>query len=146
MATKSALEIRAAIALGMVGQLQLARGAKLLAPLGLSQSKLAVLQYIADHDAVTISEMSEQLAINQPGISKIVQQLLEGGLVKAGAGGIDKRIKQLSATKKGQAAYAQTLDALHPAIAEQYRDWSAKDLEAFIGYLDKLKSWLDENG
>lgn len=131
--------------LGMVGQKQTARGTKMLASLGSSHSKLAVLQYVADHEAATISEMSTQLAINQPGITKIVQQLLEERLVKTSTTTTDKRVKQLTITKKGLAKYIQTFDVLLPAISLPYQDWSIKELEAFASSLAKLKKWLDEN-
>lgn len=143
-ANQTAIEVRVAILLGMVGQLQIARGAKMLAPLGLNRSKLAVLQYIADHKQTTISEMSDQLEINQPGITKIVQQFIADGLIKINDSD-DKRIKRLSITKKGQAKYSATLKALLPEISAPYRGWSNKELEGFVGSLDKLKKWLDEN-
>jgi DNA-binding MarR family transcriptional regulator len=144
LSQQKSIEVQAALLLGMVGQLQIASGAKMLAPLGLNRSKLAVLQYINDHKQVTISEMSNQLEINQPGITKIVQQFLIEGLIKA-SDTDDKRVKHLSITKKGQTKYGATLDTLLPEIAQPYRDWSKKELQAFVASLDKLKHWLDEN-
>jgi DNA-binding MarR family transcriptional regulator len=138
------IEVQVALLLGMVGQLQIARGAKMLAPLGLNRSKLAVLQYIADHRQATISEMSTQLEINQPGITKIVQQFLADGLVKT-SDTDDKRVKHLTITKKGQGKYSATLTALLPEISQPYREWSKEELKTFVASLDKLKRWLDEN-
>lgn len=145
MAQKRTLEIRVSILLGMVGQLQVSRGTKLLAPLGLNRSKLAVLQYVADHEATTIAEMSERLEINQPGITKIVQQFIAEGLLKAGELKTDKRVKHLTITKKGLAKCKQTFNALLPDISEPYQDWPVQELEAFASYLERLKTWLDEN-
>lgn len=142
MVTDATTETRIAMLLGMIAQLQLARGAKLLAPLGLNRSKLAVLQYLSDCDAATIGEMSNQLEINQPGITKIVQQFIADGWVAAGAD-TDKRVKRLAITKKGSKKFEQTLAALQPDIATPYDGWSKQELQAFLQSLEKLQQWMD---
>lgn len=138
-------EVQIAVLLGMVAQLQLARGAKLLAPLGLNRSKFAVLQYMAEHKTATIAEMSERLEINQPGITKIVKQFVEDGLLEVGSADTDKRVKPLAITRKGLAKCGQTFEALRPAIALPYQGWSTQELAGFIRSLEKLKKWLDEH-
>lgn len=145
MVEKATLETRISILLGMVTQLQIPRGAKLLAPLGLNRSKLAVLQYLADHDEATITEMSNQLEINQPGITKIVKQFLDEGLVEVSNADADKRVKPLRITKKGADKFDKTLATLQPEIAQPYRGWTKQELSAFLNSLEKLQKWLDEN-
>lgn len=138
-------EAQAAVLLGMIAQLQTARGARMLTPLGLNRSKFAVLQYIADNATATIGEMSERLDINQPGITKIVKQFVDEGLVKTAETDSDRRVKPLSLTRKGLYKYQQTFAALQPAIAQPYKNWSAEELEVFTRSLEKLKTWLVEN-
>lgn len=145
MARQATTETRVSIRLGMIAQLQMARGAKLLAPLGLNRSKLAVLQYLAENADATIGDMSAQLEINQPGITKIVQQFLLEGWVAASETHADKRVKPLAITKKGLNKYRQTLVALQPEIARPYQDWSKQELQVFLRCLDKLYQWMDEN-
>jgi DNA-binding MarR family transcriptional regulator len=129
----------------MIAQLQIARGAKLLAPLGLNRSKLAVLQYLADNRDATIGEMSAQLEINQPAITKIVQQFLTEGFVGTSETDADKRVKPLVITKKGLKKYQQTLAALQPDIVPPYQDWPKQELQVFLSCLEKLYHWMDEN-
>jgi DNA-binding MarR family transcriptional regulator len=138
-------EAQISILLGMIAQLQITRGAKLLAPLGLNRSKLAVMQYLADNRDGTIGEMSTQLEINQPGITKIVQQFLVEGLVATSETDVDKRVKPLTITKKGLKKYQQTLAALQPDIAPPYQDWPKQELQVFLNCLEKLYRWMDEN-
>lgn len=145
MSEQPTTEARISILLGMIAQLQMARGTKLLAPLDLNRSKLAVLQYLADNRDATIGEMSTQLEINQPGITKIVQQFIAEGLVGASKTDTDKRVKPLAITKKGLKKYQQTLEALQPDIAPPYQDWPKQELQVFLSCLEKLYRWMDEN-
>jgi DNA-binding MarR family transcriptional regulator len=89
--------------------------------------------------------MSAQLEINQPGITKIVQQFLTEGFVGTSETDADKRVKPLVITKKGLKKYQQTLAALQPDIAPPYQDWPKQELQVFLSCLEKLYHWMDEN-
>lgn len=134
-------------ALGFIALLQDGRAAKLLSPLGFSQSQFTVLFLLAQQPvrSWSVSELAEHMEMQLPGISKIVSQLQAKRLLKVKLDASDKRKKRLQITALGEKKNAAMLEQLQPNSAQTFSDWNPTQLRDFLEHLTRLKQWLEEH-
>ena len=82
---------------------------------------------------------------NQPKITKRARQLIAQGYLRAQPGTSDRRVKQLSITGSGRAAFRAAGARLAPELERIFADWDAGDVERLNTLLFRLKTWLDQN-
>ena len=140
-------EYRIILLLGIIEQLKGTREEKLFGELEISASQFAVLSHFT-HNAQrqwTVSELCNVMEMNQPGITKIVQRLIEKKLLATTADKADARKKQLRITKRGLEYCEYTVSLLMPDIHQVLGHWPDEELADFSKHLEKLKCWLDDN-
>lgn len=140
-------EYRIIVLLGIIEQLKGTREEKLFAELEINSSQFAVLNHFTHQPERqwTVSELCNVMEMNQPGITKIVQRLIEKRLLATTADKKDARKKQLRITDMGLEYCEYTVSLLMPDIHQVLEHWPDDELADFSKHLDKLKCWLDDH-
>ena len=76
------------------------------APPGLSLPQFRVLLNISRRPGVSLSQVAEEIGLTLPSLSKIVDALVDGGLVTRGESASDRRFLTLHVTPSGESALA----------------------------------------
>ncbi len=133
--------------LSIVTQLYNTRMQKLLSHFDVTLTQFAVLNYLARHQGqqATISSIAAAIEVNQPGATKIVKKFTDLGYVEVTRDANDARKRFVAITGKGLAFIGEVMQSMGPDFSQWFTDWDPEDLAQFIGHLQKLGSWLDEN-
>jgi len=135
----------AATLLGINTQLYTTRMNTLLKPEGLTLSQFSLLNHLINskQTAHSISDLTQAMELNQPGVTKIVQKLQEAELINVNKNKDDSRKREVSISLQGQRKVMQVNQALFPDIRSWFQDWTAKDIEQFTTYNKRLASWFN---
>jgi len=110
----------------------------LLAPLELSLSQLRVLWLVSrSREPLTVNQIREQMLDPAANVSRLLNKLMEGGLVAKDRGTDDQRLVRIGLTAAGQDRLARGGEALARGLAELDRLDSGQ-AEALRGL---LRSW-----
>ncbi len=133
--------------LGILSQLYTTRMETLCTTQGFTFSQFALLTHLArsSKPVHSISDLTEAMEINQPGVTKIVQKLSEQGYLEVSTNKFDTRKREVRITTQGRAKLVQVSKAIYPDIAGWFKDWNEGDKKSFTAYLGKLAQWLDQN-
>ncbi|WP_288904172.1 MarR family transcriptional regulator [uncultured Sneathiella sp.] len=93
----------------------------------------------------TVSGIAWALQQPQPGITKTVAKMLKKGFLRAEDNPADGRSKILYITKSGTQAHAKAKERLEIAFADTFEGWREWEKKDFFGFLDRLKTSLDES-
>jgi DNA-binding MarR family transcriptional regulator len=146
MSSRVELETHIQVLLARIAHEQSVISHKALVPLQLSRSQFALLVQFIDSpdDVMTITQLVEVMDMNQPGVTKIVRQLLEQGYLETTQNSKDKRVKEIRATKKGLNKCEKALSILKPISVNLFSQWKLNDLKEIGGYLEKLNADLKQ--
>ncbi|EGF89424.1 marR family protein [Asticcacaulis biprosthecium C19] len=117
-----------------------------LRPVGINLTQMSLLNHFSwrpDH-AQSITELTEVMAINQPGVTKAVAALADKGLVEKIDSAEDARVKQVKITAKGLDVLNQARRAAYPPVEAAFGQLDDGELAAFVGHLRKMKAYLTE--
>ncbi len=147
MENRAQTEVRVVVLLGIVRQLMATREAKLFAGISLSPSQFGVLNHFTHKPkrSWTVTELAEVMEMNQPGITKIVNTLLDRGLLKARTDTEDKRRRHLQISNQGLTLCEEIVGALMPDISHTLASWEDAELSQMHQHMEKLMHWLDEH-
>lgn len=120
---------------------------KSLRPLELNLTQMSLLNHFSwrPEQASTITDLAKVMGINQPGITKAVNALVEKGCLEKENFSDDARIKHLKITEAGLGLLNQARYACYPAIEQAFGVLETGELASFMESLHKLKKHLDEN-
>lgn len=138
---------RIVIQLGIVQQLMGTRMQQLIKPLGVSSSEFALLNHFSHQPtrSWTISELAKVMEMNQPGITKVVANLIEKGALVATQDKTDKRKRHLTITGQGLQLGRDSMARLAPDIGACFADWQEQELDQLLATSAKLMEWLDNH-
>ena len=147
MENRAQTEVRMMVLLGIVRQLMATREAKLFAGMSLSPSQFGVLNHFTHNPtrSWTVTELAQVMEMNQPGITKIVNTLLDRRLLKSRSDTEDKRRRHLQTTNQGLKLCEEVIAALLPDISHTFGSWEDTELSQMHQHLEKLMHWLDEH-
>lgn len=86
-----------------VGVTRLARLLRRLGDTGLSPSQISALTSIERHGPLTLGALADHERVAPPSITKVVEKLVEAGLVVRVPDPVDRRVTRVSATPAGHA-------------------------------------------
>jgi DNA-binding MarR family transcriptional regulator len=147
METRTENELRVAILFGILQQLLTTRQNKLFANLSITSSQFGLLIHFTHKPTRSwlVSELTNVMEMNQPGITKVVTQLVDKGLLLATPDTSDRRKKYLKITEKGLETCSNTLNSFAPDIQNIYSSFANDELSELEQHLKKLMAWLDNN-
>jgi DNA-binding MarR family transcriptional regulator len=147
MAARTKSEVRVAILFGILQQLLTTRQNKLFANLSITSSQFGLLLHFTHNPTRSwlVSELANVMEMNQPGLTKVVTQLVDKGLMLATPDTSDRRKKHLKITEKGLKICSITLNLFEPDIQNIYSSFANDELSELERHLEKLMAWLDNN-
>lgn len=120
---------------------------KALRPLELNLTQMSLLNHFSwqPDKAQTITELAKVMGINQPGITKAVNSLVDKRCLVKEDFAEDARVKLVKITGAGLALLNQARAVCYPDIERTFGALNDAELEAFTGNLNKLKTYLDSH-
>jgi len=81
----------------------------ILKPSGLKVTQFSVLAAVATEGLASMTTISKTLVMDRTTLTRNLKPLFDRGLVKEGKNGADRRQRQISLTREGQAALSKAL-------------------------------------
>ncbi|ARJ38882.1 hypothetical protein SporoP8_08375 [Sporosarcina ureae] len=113
----------------------------LLAPYQLFHSQWGILKLLWIEGEMTSAEIAVRRQVEKPSVTKIVQRLLEMGLVSVRPG-TDRREKWIGLTEQGQATVSNIIAGLEVFYENLLEGATEEDLEAGIRILKQANKNL----
>ncbi len=89
-------------------------------------------------DSVRVSDISDELGLPKPGVTKIIKDMERLGLVEKQADKTDGRVVFLKITAAGKALLDEYVDELFGELSRKLGDVSDEDADAMIETVEKL--------
>ena len=89
-------------------------------------------------DSVRVSDISDELGLPKPGVTKIIKDMERLGLVEKQADKTDGRVVFLKITAAGKALLDEYVDELFGELSRELDDVSDEDADAMIETVEKL--------
>lgn len=109
-----------------------------LAVQGLGRAHHRALYFVARKPGLTVGELIDLLAITKQSLGRVLNELVERGLVEMRAGDRDRRQRLLRLTAAGQALEAELFDALRERLSAAYRSAGQGAVGGFWAVLEGL--------
>jgi DNA-binding MarR family transcriptional regulator len=111
---------------------------------GFTFMQWAVLMYVRDGIALTLSEICRDFAHDSGALTRVVDQLEQRGLVQRRRGKADRRVVELELTPLG----SRTIESLIPLVVDRLNwaleGFSVAEFRQFKALLEKLLARLQE--
>jgi len=107
---------------------------------GINIARWRVLAVLQDHGHLNIGSIAERTLIEQPTVTRVVDQLEREGLaVRVTAQG-DSRFVQVSLTRAGKAAFREVypIALRHQELA--LKDFKPQEIKALTGFLERIQN------
>lgn len=133
--------------IGIIEQLAATKAGRVLRDIDLSFPQFVMLSHFSHRpdEGKTVTEVARALQQPQPGVTKTIAKLCEGGYLEAQPNPEDGRSKTLFLTPAGKRAFRRAVDLFAPVLEPVFRDWDRDDLDRLFADLDRIKIYLDEN-
>lgn len=132
-------EIRRGIELLYFGYTRMTRAVDAyLAPQGLGRAHHRALYFIARQPDLIVSELLALLAVTKQSLGRVLNDLIERGLVETRPGARDRRQKQLRLTADGAKLEAELFEALRSQMAAAYVQAGQGSVTGFWQVLEGL--------
>lgn len=109
-----------------------------LAPQGLGRAHHRALYFIARQPDLIVSDLLALLAITKQSLGRVLNDLIERGLVETRPGTRDRRQKQLRLTAKGAKLEAELFEAFRTRMAAAYVQAGQGSVTGFWQVLEGL--------
>ncbi|ESQ87840.1 hypothetical protein ABAC460_18095 [Asticcacaulis sp. AC460] len=115
-----------------------------LRPMGINLTQMSLLNHFSwqPDRAQSITELTDVMAINQPGVTKAIAALADRGLVEKIDDAEDARVKRVKITPAGLEALGQARQAAWPPVEAAFGSLDDEELAAFTSHLVKMKASL----
>lgn len=133
--------------IGIIDQLASTKANRVLRDHDLPLPQFVMLNHFSHRpeDAKTVGGIARAMQQQLPAVTKTTQKLVAKGYLREAPSREDARSKLLFLTARGRTAHRHAIAALLPALAPAFAGWTEEELADFWQYLDRLKTYLDEN-
>ncbi len=111
---------------------------------GISIPEWRVIAHVSAHDALSLREVSQLTHLDKATASRAVARLEEHGFLAKRTNPADRRLVELSLTRKGRRLFKQIEPLALAFEADLVGDLSVKDVAQLHGLIARLDSRLDE--
>lgn len=111
---------------------------------GISIPEWRVVAHVAAHDALSLREVSRLTHLDKATASRAVARLEDNGFLAKRTNPSDRRLVELSLTRKGQQLFREIEPLALAFEAELVGGLSAEDVARLRGLIARLDSRLDE--
>jgi DNA-binding MarR family transcriptional regulator len=112
---------------------------------GINIARWRVLAVLQDNGRLNISQIVERTIIEQPTVSRIVDQLEREGLAFRESCDQDSRFVQVMLTEAGEQAFREIYPVATRHQEQGLKDFSKQEIETLIGFLDRIQENIESN-
>jgi DNA-binding MarR family transcriptional regulator len=112
---------------------------------GINISRWRVLGILKDHGRMNMSQIVEQTIIEQPTVSRIVDQLEREGLAVRETCGEDSRFVQVRLTQVGESAFKEIYPIATKHQNQALMGFEKEEIESLIGYLERIHNNISKH-
>jgi len=109
-----------------------------LKSLDMTTAKMRALAILAITPSVTINELSVFAVTEQSTMSRTVDSLEEQGFIRRQPRPDDMRVRDVTITKEGRAAFEQLWPTMYDSLLQMFHGIEEEEYRAFIGTLHKM--------
>lgn len=109
-----------------------------LKPIGMDVPRWRVLAILSEHEPASVSELCDHAVIRLSTMTRIVQRLVDAGLVTTCVRESDARVTEVSLTPAGREAAARVYRQASRIFRSGFRDFSAEEVARFNAMLVRL--------
>ena len=109
---------------------------------GINIARWRVLAVLQDNGRMNISQIVERTIIEQPTVSRIVDQLEREGLAFRETGGEDSRFVQVMLTEAGEQAFREIYPTATGHQEQGLKGFTRQEIKTLIGYLERIQNNL----
>ncbi len=111
---------------------------------GINLARWRVLAVLKDHGCMNMGEIVAATIIEQPTVSRIVDQLEREGLAVRKISDKDSRFVQVMLTEAGEEAFARVYPLATRHQEKALRGFSQGDIQTLIGFLRRIQNNIEE--
>jgi len=104
----------------------------------LTISHMVILELLAERESSNMSELSKTLNLTMPAATAIVDKMVELGLVKRDRPAEDRRVVDISLTKKGKDSAKKVIKSRHDVIKEIFSVMTEQEKKQYLMLLNKV--------
>jgi DNA-binding MarR family transcriptional regulator len=112
---------------------------------GINIARWRVLAVLRDNGRMNISQIVERTIIEQPTVSRIVNQLEREGLAFRESCDQDSRFVQVMLTEAGEQAFREIYPVATRHQEQGLKDFSQQEIETLIGFLERIQENIESN-
>lgn len=116
----------------------------LLAPEGLCESDLVILERLVRKGARPVNGLGRQVGLTSGSMTTAVQRLLKRNLVETRRDLEDKRVVWVSATQEAEAIVTRFNDLRGDVLAQVFEKWSERERSILINLLKRVRTDAEE--
>jgi len=114
--------------------------------MGLTVPQFRALIFVSHNGDASLSAMADHIGISPPAASRMVELLVQRGLMRRLARPKDRRCVSLSLTPRGRAAFRKALRATQVALTRRFEKLSKRELAVVSGAMEILGRLFDAPG
>jgi len=107
---------------------------------GINIARWRVLAVLKDHGRMNIGQIVERTIIEQPTVSRIVDQLEREGLASRETCDKDSRFVQVSLSKTGEQAFKEIYPSAIKHQEHALRGFSSRETRTLIDFLERIQN------
>ena len=115
-------------------------GGRLAEEYDLTQPQVFALWQLKEHGPITMGELSELLAVTHGVATRMVDRLLEKGLVERRGDEDDRRVVLVSVTDLGNDVNAEVIADAMTIIRSVFKDVPRRDREEYLALLHRIEN------
>jgi len=104
----------------------------------LTISHMVILELLVKRKSSNMSELSKSLNLTMPAATAIIDKMIELGLVKRDRPAEDRRIVDISLTKKGSDSAKKVIKSRHDIIKEVFSVMTEQEKKQYLLLLNKV--------
>ena len=112
---------------------------------GINIARWRVLAVLQDNGRMNISQIVERTIIEQPTVSRIVDQLEREGLAFRESCDEDSRFVQVMLTEAGEQAFREIYPTATRHQEQGLQDFSKREIKTLIGFLERIQKNISTN-
>jgi len=110
---------------------------------GINIARWRVLAVLKDNGRMNVSQIVERTIIEQPTVSRIVDQLEREGLATREIYDQDSRFVQVMLTPAGEKAFREIFPTATKHQEQALQGFTQKEIKTLIGFLERIQNNID---
>lgn len=112
---------------------------------GINLARWRVLAVLNDHGQLNISQIVQHTLLEQPTVSRVVDQLQREGLVVRQTGDEDSRFVQARLTAAGEKAFKEVYPVAIAHQQQALKGFKQQEINTLIGLLERIQNNISSN-